>query len=167
MKKMTENALKDAFSGESMASMKYQIFSDIAEKEGYPNLARMFRAISYAEKVHATNHARLLGMIKSTEENLQTGVDGETFEVDEMYPAYDAIAKLQKETGAERSMFFAIEAEKIHTDFYQKAKEGVAKKQDMNSEDIYICPTCGYTHIGELEEKCPICNAKSSIFKKF
>ncbi len=167
MKKMTENALKDAFGGESMAHMKYLIFSEIAEKDGYPNLARMFRAISYAEQVHATNHARELGLIKSSEENLQTGIDGETFEIDEMYPAYDAIAKLQKEKGAERSMFYAIEAEKIHADLYKQAKDGVAKNKDMDIDDVYICPVCGYTHIGEPEEKCPVCNVSSTKFKKF
>lgn len=167
MKKMTENALKDAFGGESMAHMKYLIFSEIAEKEGYPNIARMFRAISYAEQVHATNHARELGMINSTDENLQAGIDGENFEVDEMYPAYDAIAKLQKEKGAERSMYYAIEAEKIHADLYKQAKDGVGKKKDMDIGDVYICPVCGYTHIGQPEEKCPVCGVSSTKFEKF
>lgn len=95
MKKMTEKSLNEAFTGESMAHMKYLIFSQIAEEEGYPNIARLFKAIGYAEQVHATNHARNLGILHSTKDNLQASIeDGETFEVEEMYPAYDAIAKL-------------------------------------------------------------------------
>ncbi|MEO0275485.1 MAG: rubrerythrin family protein, partial [candidate division WOR-3 bacterium] len=111
MKKMTEKALNEAFAGESMAHMKYLIFSEIAEKEGFKNIARLFKAIAYAEQVHATNHARELGIIKNTIENLETGIQGETYEIEEMYPAFDAIAKLQNEKGAQRAIHFAIEAE--------------------------------------------------------
>jgi len=167
MKKMTEAALKDAFAGESQAHLKYLIFSEVAEKEGFPGIARMFKAISYAEQVHATNHARNLGMIKNTEGNLQSGVDGEMFEVDEMYPAYDAIAKLQHEEGAQRSIHYAIEAEKIHAEFYKKAKADVVKGKDMAVSEIYICPVCGYTHIGEPPANCPVCNVSKDKFKKF
>jgi len=97
MRKMTEKNLADSFAGESMAHMKYLIYSEVAEKEGFPNVARLFKAIAYAEQVHATNHARNLGYIKGTSENLQAGIEGETFEVEEMYPAYKAVAELQGE----------------------------------------------------------------------
>jgi len=110
MKKMTEKFLNEAFAGESMAHMKYQIFSEIAEKEGFSNIARLFKAISYAEQVHATNHFRNLGNIGKTSENLQSGIDGETFEVEEMYPVYNNTAKLQGEKGAEISTHYALEA---------------------------------------------------------
>ncbi len=167
MKKMTERALHDSFAGESMAHMKYLAFSEIAEREGFPNVARLFRAIAYAEQVHATNHARNLGIIGKTADNLQTAIDGETFEVEEMYPAYKAIAQLQEEKGAERSMNFALEAEKIHAELYTQAKKEVLEGKDIEVGDIYICPVCGYTHIGEPPEKCPVCGVPSSKFKKF
>lgn len=167
MKKMTEKSLQEAFAGESMAHMKYLIFSEIAENEGYSNLARLFKAISYAEQVHATNHATNLGIIKNTENNLQTGIEGETFEVQEMYPAYDAIAKLQDEKGAQKSIYFAREAEKIHAQMYKDAKIKVENGKDIEIDEVYICPICGYTHIGQPPEKCPVCNISREKFKKF
>ncbi len=150
-----------------MAQMKYLAFSEIAEEEIYLNLARLFRAIAFAEQVHATNYARNLGMIKGTEENLGEGIQGETFEVEEMYPAYDAIAKFQGEKGAERSIHYAIEAEKIHQGLYKVAKGEVEKGRDVEIQEVYICPVCGYTYIGVPPEKCPVCNLPREEFKKF
>ena len=167
MKKMTEKSLGEAFAGESMAHMKYLIFSEIAEKEGLPNIARLFRAIAYAEQVHATNHAKNLGYIKGTKDNLQAGLDGETFEITEMYPAYDAIATLQNENEAKKGIYYALEAEKIHADLYKKAKETVETGKDLEIEEVYICPVCGYTHVGTPPDKCPVCGESKENFKKF
>lgn len=167
MKKMTEKSLNEAFAGESMAHMKYLAFADIAEREGYPKVARLFRAIAYAEQVHAINHARNLGLLKKTLENLQAGIDGEHFEINEMYPAYDAVAKLQEEKGAQRSIFYALEAEKIHEELYKLALKEVSAGNDLDIEDVYICPVCGHTHIGKPTEKCPICNLAPEKYVKF
>lgn len=167
MKKMSEKVLNEAFAGESMAHMKYLAFADIAEKEGFKNVARLFRAISYAEQVHATNHAKVLKYIGNTEENLQAAIDGETYEVEEMYPSFDAVVNLQREENAHKSINYALEAEKIHVELYKKAKESVKNKKDLEIEEIYICPVCGYTHIGTLPETCPVCNISSEKFKKF
>jgi rubrerythrin len=167
MRKMTEKSLNEAFAGESMAHMKYLIFSEVAEKEGYPNVARLFKAIAFAEFVHAKNHARNLAMIKETSDNLQSAIDGETFEVEEMYPAYDAIAKLQDEKNAQTGIKYAIEAEKIHAGLYQKAKQAVQAGKDIDIGDIYICPVCGYTHVGDELDRCPICGAPGKEFKRF
>ncbi|HEU13108.1 MAG: rubrerythrin family protein [Thermoplasmata archaeon] len=167
MKKMTEKNLGDAFAGESQAHMRYLIFADVAEKAGYKNIARLFRAISYAEQVHATNHYRALGLIKDTENNLQAAIDGETYEVEEMYPVFNEVAKFQGEKTAEQSTHYALEAEKIHADLYKKAKESVKAKKDMDIGDIYICTVCGYTAVGKVPEKCPVCGAPSSAFRKF
>ena len=75
MREMTKKALNDAFTGESMAHMKYLIFSQMAEKEGYKNVARLFKAIAFAEQVHATNHATNLEMIKETKDNLYSAME--------------------------------------------------------------------------------------------
>ncbi len=167
MKKMTEKSLNEAFAGESMAHMKYLAFADIAEKEGFPKIARLFRAIAYAEQVHAINHAKELGLLKKTADNLQTGIDGENFEITEMYPAYDAIAKLQEEKGALRSIFYAIEAEKIHETLYKEALSKVQNGEDIEAEEVYVCPVCGHTHIGKPTERCPICNVPPEKYVKF
>ncbi|MGB9681504.1 MAG: rubrerythrin family protein [bacterium] len=167
MRKMTEENLKAAFAGESQAHMRYLIFAEIAEKEGKPNLARLFRAISDAEKVHATNHFRALEMIKGSSENIQVCIDGENYEIEEMYPAFNAVAQLQEEKEAIRSIHYAIEAEKIHSVMYQKAKRAVDEGKDADVGSIYICQVCGHTVEGEAPERCPICGAPREKFKKF
>lgn len=168
MKKMTEKSLSEAFAGESMAHMKYLIFSEVAEEEGFSNVSRLFKAIAFAEFVHAKNHAKNLGYVKDTSENLQTGINGENFEVTEMYPAYNAIAELQDEKGAKLSIHYALEAERIHEQLYKIAKESVDAKKDFELKEIHICPVCGYTYMGEEPpEKCPVCGVSKEKFVKF
>ena len=167
MKKMTEGNLSAAFAGESQAHMRYLAFADKAEQEGLGDVARLFRAIAFAERVHATNHLKELGGIKSTKENLQAAYEGENFEIEEMYPAYKAVAELQNEKGALRSINFALSAEKIHRTLYDETKEKVEKKNEVKLEKIYICPVCGYTVVGEAPDKCPVCGVPKSKFKAF
>jgi len=168
MRKMVQKSLEEAFAGESMAHMKYTIFAEVAEKEGKKNIARLFRAIAYAEFVHAKNHARNLGYVKSTPENLEIAIGGESFEVKDMYPAYLQLAKYFEEKGAERSFHYAIEAEKIHTSLYGNAKEKAEKDEDIQEESIYICPVCGYTYMGdEPPAKCPVCGTPKDKFVRF
>jgi len=167
LKKMTEQNLREAYAGESQAHMRYLVFADKAEEESKPNVARLFRAIAFAEQVHAFNHLKTFDDVGSTEENLQTAIDGENFEVEEMYPAYDAVAKLQDEKGAIRSVHFAIEAEKIHAAMYTEAKQTVKEGKDVKIADLYICPVCGYTVAGEAPDNCPICGVKREKFVKF
>lgn len=167
VRKMTERDLNDAYAGESMAYMKYNIWADKAEAEGKKNVARLFRAISAAEKVHATNHWKTLGNVKDTAENLQHAIDGENYEIEEMYPAFKAVAELQQEKGAVRTTHWALETEKVHTKMYQKALDAVKAGGDAQLGDVYICPVCGYTMEDEVPDLCPICNAKKSTFKKY
>ncbi|MEM3507305.1 MAG: rubrerythrin family protein [Candidatus Bathyarchaeia archaeon] len=167
MKKMTRNNIEVAFAGESQAHMKYTIFADKADEEGFPNIARLFRAIAYAERVHAGNHYKVLGNIGSTPENLQVAIDGETYEVEEMYPAFNQLAKFQEEKGAEVSTNWALQAEKIHAGLYQKAKQSALEGKDIEIGKIQICSICGYTVEGEAPERCPICNATKDKFKTF
>ncbi len=167
MHEMTKQNLKNAFAGESRAYMKYMIFADKAEKEGRLNMARLFRAIAYAERVHATGHLKALGAIGDTTANLQTAIDGETFECTEMYPVYNEDAKFQGEKAAERSTHFALEAEKIHAEMYAAAKTKAAEGKDIELKDVHICPVCGHTVEGEAPDNCPICGVKKEMYKKF
>ena len=167
MKAMTRENLSVAFAGASQAHMKYLAFAAKAAREGQPNIARLFTAIAYAEQVHATNHLKELGGIGDTVANLGAAIDGETFEVDEMYAAYLAVAEEQEEKGAERSMTYAIEAEKIHADMYGDAKATAEAGEDIQIGQVYICPVCGFTHIGEPPDRCPVCNVMSERFKAF
>ncbi|MBU1043986.1 MAG: rubrerythrin family protein [Candidatus Omnitrophica bacterium] len=167
MHEMTEQNLKAAFAGESQAHMKYLAFADKAEKESKSNVARLFKAIAYAERVHAINHLKVLNGIGTTEENLQAAQNGEHFEVEEMYPAYHDEAEKQGEKDAARSTHYALEAEKIHEEMYKKTKKEIASGGDIELAEVYICPICGYTVEGDAPDFCPICAAKKGIFKKF
>jgi rubrerythrin len=167
MRKMTEENLKNAYAGESQAHMKYLAFADKAEKENLSNVARLFRANAFAEQVHATNHLKTLGGIGRTEENLQTAVEGETFEVEEMYPAYIRVAEEQQEKGAETITKWALEAEKVHAGLYEKAKEAVTEGKDMEFKPIHVCQVCGFTVEGEAPDICPVCGSPKEKFTRF
>jgi len=167
MRKMSEDNLKNAFAGESQAHMRYIIFAKKAEEEGFPNVSRLFKAISYAEQVHATNHFDVLGMIRGSTDNLQAAIDGETYEINEMYPAFNTVAKLQEEKGAQRTTDWALQAEKIHASMYQKARQAVESSKDIKLGTVYICDSCGYTVEGEAPNRCPVCGATKEKFRKF
>ncbi|MDP2209624.1 MAG: rubrerythrin family protein [Bacteroidota bacterium] len=167
MKHTTKSNLEAAFAGESQAHMKYLIYSEKAAREGFPQIAKLFKAIAYAEKVHATNHLRLLEKINNTATNLTDAAGGENYEVAEMYPAFDAVARLQDEKGALKSFHYAIEAEKIHEEMYMKAKELVLQGKDISAADVYVCPVCGHTVIGEAPDKCPVCGVAKDKYEKF
>ncbi len=168
MKLMTKANLEAAFAGESQAHMKYSIFAEKAEREGFPEVAKLFKAIAYAEKVHATNHFRVLGGINDTSANLEAAAGGENYEVEEMYPAFDVVAKLQDEKAAEKSILYAIEAEKIHEVMYKNAKQNIDAKKDIAKANVYVCPVCGHTHIGEeAPDECPVCKVKKDKYVKF
>ena len=164
--KTTEN-LKAAFAGESQAHMKYLSFAEKAEKEGFKNVAKLFTAIAFAERVHATNHHRVLFGGDGTVKNLETAIDGEDYEVKDMYPAFIKAAQADKETKAVQSMTFALEAEKIHSVMYGKAKEAVKAGKDVTIGAIYICEVCGHTVEDHPPDTCPVCNAKKEKFRKF
>ena len=167
MRKMTQANLEAAFAGESQAHMKYTIFADVAEEEGYPEVARLFRATAYAERVHATNHLRELGGINDTAANLGAGIAGENYENEEMYPAFDAVATLQGEKGAKLSIHYALEAEKIHEVLYGDARNTVEGKSDLPKNSVYVCANCGHTVIGEAPDKCPICAKPKDWYRQF
>jgi rubrerythrin len=167
MKEMTRENLSASFAGESQAHVKYLAFAAQAEKEGKLNIARLFRAIAFAEQVHAINHLKELRGIGDTVANLETAIAGENFEVDEMYAAYLSVADAQGEKGAQRSMTYAIEAEKIHAEMYADARKAAEAGDDVEIGEVYICPICGYTHIGEPPDRCPVCKAKKERFKAF
>lgn len=165
--KMTRKSVEEAFSGESQAHMKYLIFADRAEKEGHKNIATLFRGIAYAEFVHARNHFKALENISTTENNLQVAFDGETFEIEEMYPVYNNTALFQGEKEAERSITYALEAEKIHADLYDQAQNRVSAGKDMELEKVYVCPVCGYTALNEVDPCCPVCGVPREKFVVF
>jgi rubrerythrin len=162
----SEEGLKAAFAGESQANRKYLAFAKKAEKDGFPGVAHLFRAAAAAETVHAHNHLKTLGGIRSTKENLQEAIEGEFYEFTKMYPEFIEEAKEETNKSAERTFNYANEVEKIHHKLYKKALESVEKGNDLKETDIYVCSVCGYTHEGEPPDTCPVCKAKKQAFNK-
>jgi rubrerythrin len=160
----TEEALKEAFAGESQANRKYLAFAAKADQEGYPQAARLFRAAADAETIHAHNHLRALKAIRSTRENIEEAVAGESHEFKSMYPAMIADAKTEGNKEAERSFHFANEVEKVHARLYHELLAGLAKTGE--SYAYYVCPVCGYTAEKAAPEACPVCGAKGKLFRK-
>ena len=160
----TEDALKEAFAGESQANRKYLAFAAKADQEGHPQAARLFRAAAEAETIHAHNHLRALKGIHSTRENLQEAVAGESHEFKSMYPAMIDAAKAEGNKEAERSFNYANEVEKVHARLYQELLAGLGKAGETYA--YYVCPVCGYTAEKAAPEVCPVCGAKGKMFKK-
>jgi rubrerythrin len=181
MKQITQQHLINAFGGESMASMRYRHFALQADKESYPNVARLWRAISHAEFVHAGDHYRALKHLDGgfqadsmgafgpgdTAKNLGLSIAGETFEVEEMYPVYIEAAKFQEEPEAQRSFKWAYATEKEHKKLFERAKAAVDQGRDMELDRVQVCSVCGYTLEGEAPEECPTCGAKKEAFEEF
>jgi rubrerythrin len=178
---MTADFLRSAYGGESMAHMRYLIWSGAAKQEKLPNISRLFHAIAFAELAHARNHFRELkeqtgdftvpagGVFGygKTVDNLQGAINGELHEVEQMYPVYLHTAQLQKEPGAEKAFHYALEAEKIHAKLFQDAQNAAKNGKDLDLTTVYVCPICGHTVVGESPDVCPICGAKKDVFKDF
>jgi rubrerythrin len=162
----TEKNLEEAFAGESQASRRYLFFAEKAESEGLPQIARLFRAASESETVHARNHLKAMGGIGSTSDNLKAAAEGESYEFTKMYPGFIEQAKAEGNKKAELTFDYANKVEKIHHGLYKKALELLEAGQEAKAEPYYICPVCGYTVAGEAPEKCPVCGAPRSKFKK-
>ena len=160
----TEDFLMEAFAGESQANRKYTAFAAQADREGFAQAARLFRAAAEAEAVHAANHLRALKAIKTSRENLRESIAGETHEFKDMYPEMIATAKAEGAKDAERSFNYANAVEEYHARLYHDMLEGLEAKKE--SYPYFVCPVCGMTVEKEAPDKCPVCGVKGSMFKK-
>ncbi len=162
----TEENLMAAFAGESQANRKYLAYAKKAEKDGFPQIGRLFRAVAHAETVHAHNHLRVFGGINATLENIKAAIEGEHYEFTKMYPEFLEDAKNEEKKAAERTFDFANQVEKIHHDLYSRALKAVEKGKDLPEKSIYVCDVCGMTVEDEIPDKCPICGASHERFTK-
>ncbi len=165
MSKSVDN-LKAAFAGESQANRKYLAFAKKADQEGFPQIARLFRAAAAAETVHALNHLRAMDGVKGTAENLEAAVGGENYEVLSMYPPMLAEAEAEGDKRAALSFKYALAVEKVHEMLYRQAAESFAQGKDLPAKEYYVCPVCGNTHEGPMEGRCPVCNTPGEKFEK-
>jgi rubrerythrin len=161
----TQENLAVAFAGESQANRKYLAFAQAAEKEGFAQIARLFRAAADAETIHAHAHLRNMGGVGTTLENLKAAVAGETYEYTEMYPPMVEQAKAEGHR-ARTMLGFANEAEKVHARLFAEALAALQAGKDLSRMDVYLCPVCGDVEFGEPPERCPICGAPASRYVK-
>jgi len=161
----TKDNLKAGFAGESQANRKYATFSEKAAEEGFTNVAKLFRAASEAEAIHAKRHLSVYG-VPSTLENLQASVEGETDEFTTMYPGFIKESQAEGNTDATRSFTFAMKAEQVHAGLYEKATESVKAGKDLPSEKVFLCPTCGNVSLDKAPGACPICGVPGSKWKE-
>ena len=162
----TRENLQAAFAGESQANRMYLAFAKKADQDGFPHTARLFRAAAAAETVHAHAHFRVLGGVKTTEDNLKAAIAGEAHEFHEMYPAFLAEAEAAGEKGAVLSFRYALAVEKIHHDLYAEALAAFTSGQDTTAGDMWVCAVCGHTIRGTAPERCPVCGAAHEKYTK-
>jgi rubrerythrin len=124
-------------------------------------------AVATAEIMHAHYHLGQLGGIGSTAENLAAAFGGEDFEIESMYPAFTAVGEIEKEKGALKGFFYAVEAEKNHRPLYAQARDLVGAGKDLDATPIHVCNVCGHTGTGEAPDECPICGNEKKNFKVF
>lgn len=159
----TVENLKEAFAGECQAYRKYQEFARRADRDGRPNIARLFRATAEAERIHAEAHLAALDGVGSTVENLTAAIAGETHEFTEMYPPMLKQAEAEKHR-AKRMFGYAVQAEAVHAQLYRRARDAAQRGQDLAETSFYLCPVCGHIEFGQPPATCPICGAKASQF---
>ena len=167
MRKMTQANLNNAYAEESMAHVRYTIYGEVAEREGKPNIARLFRAVAFSEKVHATNDSMEVGGIGHSDRNLRMAVERETYDVEEVYPAYRAIAEIQGEKGARRIADWALRSKQVHVAMYRKASQAAEEGHDMDLGTMFICGVCGHTVEELAPGSCPVCEAPQRRFVQF
>lgn len=159
----TQDNLKEAFAGESQANRKYVAFAQKADKDGFPNVAKLLRTAAEAETIHALGHFDAMGAIGTTAENLQAAIDGETYEFETMYPPMIEQAEADGHR-AKRMFNFAAKAEAVHAKLYQQALDAVKRGEDLAEANFYLCPICGHVEFGKPPESCPICGAKGAKY---
>jgi rubrerythrin len=159
-----KDAIHQAYAGESKASLRLKVFAEKADQEGYPQLAKLFRVISFSEELHGKRALRILKEVKSTEENLADSFESETRVAG---VAYDRFIKDAEEVGdIPASVYFSQskDVEEIHAKLYKEAMDHVLEERQTT---YYVCDVCGYVSDGVLPEECPVCGAKKDRFVTF
>ncbi len=161
----TVENLKTAFAGESQANRKYLAYAAKADKDGYPQIARLFRAAAEAETIHALAHFQNMGAVGSTLDNLKDAIAGETYEFSTMYPPMVEQADQEGHRG-KNMLKWANAVEKVHAELYQQALAALQAGKDLSTMEIFVCPVCGHLEVGHPPDKCPVCGAMGSKFQK-
>jgi len=162
----TGENLKEAFAGESQANRRYLAFAEQAQREGFSQVAKLFRAAAQAEAVHARAFLQVMGTIQSTAENLQEAVIGESFEFKDLYPRYEATAMEEDERAAVMSFQNALAVEQVHHSLFIEAMNKVKVGEDLPPRSVFVCRVCGNTVVDEPPETCPVCSSPRDKYEE-
>ncbi|MCX6268559.1 MAG: hypothetical protein NTW16_14580 [Bacteroidetes bacterium] len=179
-KEKTIDNLLAACNGETTASAKYAAYSKKAEQQGFHQIAILFSAVSAAEKIHYGNHKAVLEQsgiktvpfnpeftVKSTMENLQDAIKGETYVATAMYPEFLKIADEAGNQMAILSLNYAFKTEKKHRVMFENALAALENNTVKSlSAMYYVCATCGNTYDAAPPQRCGICMTGSEKFIK-
>jgi rubrerythrin len=178
VKATTLDNLMTAYNGESNAHARYLAFAKKADEQGYSQVASLFRAAARSEEIHANNHAEVIKKmggtpkadvktpdVKSTKENVEAALKGESQERDTMYPDFIKLAKADGNKDAVRTFNFSLQAETEHAKLYKEALDNLDAWK-VGKKDFFVCPVCGLTVIKLTFEKCPVCSTPKDKYEK-
>ncbi|MBU4193397.1 MAG: rubrerythrin family protein [Actinobacteria bacterium] len=157
----TGKDLHAAYEGESKASVRLKVYAEKADKEDYPGVARLFRAIAESEAIHARNNLRLIGEVKDTETNLSESFAHETKIAQVSYGGFIAQAEREGNDKAARMFTWARDVEEVHANLYEKALEHMLAEEEPT---YFICEVCGYVADGSVPDVCPVCGSPAKVF---
>jgi len=163
MSTKTEQNLKDAFVGEAKASLRLLGYAERADQEGYPQVAKLFRAIARAEQIHAIKHLRQLKIVTDTQSNLQAAFESEHTVSENVYPAMIAQAEEDGNRAAAIGFGHARDAEEVHAKLYKQVIDHLMAEAEPH---YWVCKVCGYVVDGDPPDTCPVCNAPRSAFEE-
>lgn len=158
------DALYSAYTGEAKAALRLKLYAEQAQSEGYDQIAKLFRVISFSEEIHGKRALRVLKDVKSTEENVKDSFESEK-KIAEV--AYDTMLRLANEAGEKAAALHFTQSrdvEEFHAKLYKRALDDMMSER-MN--DYYVCTFCGYVSDGVLPEECPVCGFKKDKFIRF
>ncbi len=164
----TQDNLKAAFTGESEARNRYTFFADVARKEGYHYIAKIFEETAENEKYHAMEEYKLLLGDRCTLDNLKEAVGGENFESEDMYPRFAKEAELEGNQAAAILFKQIAKIEKHHRDRFRKLQDLVEKQMVYKRDEPikWKCSVCGYVYEGtEPPPRCPYCKHSKEYYE--
>ena len=175
----TLDHLEAGFNGENNAHVRYLAFAEKADQEGYGEVASLFRAAAKAEKIHAANHGAVIKklggtpranietpIVKSTRENLEAAIKGESYERDTMYPEFLKQARAEGNRDAVQTFNYAKTAEAEHAKLYSEALNNLPKLKGSKAKNYFVCTVCGYTTSKLDFSKCPSCFTHKDRYEK-
>lgn len=160
----TKSALHMAYTGEAKAALRLKVYAEKADKEGYAQMAKLFRVIAFSEEIHGSRALKVLREVKSTEENLAASFESETHVAEVAYDEFIKQAETEGNKAAVLHFSQSRDVEEIHAKLYKEAMNHFMEEREAV---YYVCKVCGYVADGVLPDECPVCSAKKEQFVSF